>query len=700
MSYRPGGGALSASTTGALSTTGTRALAAHDARRATRARGLLTTSSFASATALLTASLAAVALTIAAPPALAQTVTAVPPVVVDGPSRDIVELDGLSIAPDGSGGLVYVKTVAGVPHVFVSSLIGGAFQPPQQVDAGLDGASSQPVIEAGNGGVLQVAFINSGALWVVGRLGSSGSYAPPMVLAGGAANPSLQRTKFGKAYLAFTAADGNGRDVRAAYYYNGRWALEPSPLNAVPADDAGTGAGRPQVAAAGDGVAIVVWGEQGHIYVRRVWGTMPSVALEQADVRTLSGWSELSAREPSVGAGGDSSYANVVFRELLTNGSETQERVLMNRLHGSVFDGVTQPDGLSTPGVEGADEPAVSDSEYGNGFVTSARDLSNQLWVTVLRRNGGRAGTLRIDSLQNASSPYGASGMDGLFSGMVVWQHDPGSLGTAEIRARRYDNGGFGSEMALSSPLLGSTDAASGLATTGDGNGDAAAAWVQTASGSKAIITAQLYQPPGSLVPTKSFQYVRTLQPVLTWSPARSSWGVTYHLSLDGAQIAQTASTSVTVPSLLAQGPHRWQVTATNPAGVSTNSRSAAVFVDTLAPIGVLKLTGAKRAGSLLHASVADRDVRPGLPPQEASGIASLYINWGDRHVYRIRRGKFHVYARPGRYTLKVTITDRAGNTTTIVRHLRIASKAKQKPPRRRTPSTKKAGTSAHASRS
>ena len=94
---------------------------------------------------------------------------------------------------------------------------------------------------------------------------------------------------FGKAYLAFTAAGDGGHDVRTAYYNQGQWALGSSPLDANPADDAGAGSGRPQVATAGDGIGIVAWGESGHIYTRRVLGTSPSIVDEQADPPSISG---------------------------------------------------------------------------------------------------------------------------------------------------------------------------------------------------------------------------------------------------------------------------------------------------------------------------------------------------------------------------------------------------------------------------
>lgn len=604
-----------------------------------------------------------------------------PDVVVAGPSADILGLDGLSVARDGTGGLAYLQDVGGVPHVFVSRLVGGSFQPPEQVDSAFQGPSSQPVIAAGNGGLVLVAFINGDALWVVDRLGAALPYQPAVDLANGASNPAISITSFGKAYLAFATAAPGGSDVRAAYYYQGQWALEPTALNAVAGDDAGTGSGRPAVAAAGDGVAIVVWGEDGHVFSRRVWATAASVIDEQADPTSLAGWREVSTDQPSVGAGGDSSYANVVFREQLTNGSQTQQRVLMNRLQGSAYDGATQPDGLTTPGAQGADLPQIADSEYGNGLVLSARDASNQVWATELQNNGLSVGTQRVDSLPNVTPPDATAGMDGLYSGLVAWQHDPGPLGTPEIRARHYGSSGFGAELVLSTPALGPTDAARGLFTAGDVDGDGAVTWVQGTGAATQIVAAQLYQPPGSFAPVSSSRYVRTVTPVLSWSVAQESWGVRYAVTIDGAPVAQTSSTSVTVPEPLSQGPHTWQVTATNPAGLTSTARAATLFVDTLAPIAALTITGVRKEGSPVHVYIADSDTPPGLPASDGSGVASVTVRWGDRTVTQLqtRHGKFHVYKRPGLYLVTVTVTDLAGNTTKLSQWVRIASRSKPK---------------------
>ena len=47
-----------------------------------------------------------------------------PATTIDGPSQEIVGFGGVAMAEDGTGGLVYLKRVEGVPHVFVSQLSG------------------------------------------------------------------------------------------------------------------------------------------------------------------------------------------------------------------------------------------------------------------------------------------------------------------------------------------------------------------------------------------------------------------------------------------------------------------------------------------------------------------------------------------------------------------------------------------------
>jgi hypothetical protein len=631
----------------------------------------------------LVAGLGLTALLALSGPAIAQPVPTAP-ITIDGPSPDIVGLSNLAIARDGTGGLVYVKQVSGVPHVFVSRLVGGSFQAPEQLDASLGGSSSQPVIAAGRGGLLRVAFINSGSLYAITRANADSGYGPPVDLFAGAANPSLQMTLIGKTYIAFTAAGAGGHDVRTAYFNAGHWALESGALDASAADDAGTGSGRPQVAAAGDGVAIVAWGEGGHVYTRRVWGTSPSVVFEQADVPSLAGWQEVSADEPMIGAGGDSSYASVVFHEVLSNGSAQQSRVLMSRLRASAFDPVTQPDAISMPSAAQADQPQVVVNDSGRGLVTSARTDSNQAVAAHLGSNDVASAGFRLDSLPNSSLPYAVPGLAGLTSDLIAWQQDPGLPSTPEIRVRyALDGLTFGPELVLSTPAQGAADAADGLSASGDATGNAAVAWVQQSAGAKQIVAAQMYQPPNAFSPTSTFRYVRTAQPALAWAPAKDQWGPTrYVVNVDGVQVAQTYATSLRLPAALADGSHAWQVTAVNPAGLTSAMRPGRFWIDTVAPQGTLTLTGKLRPKTLLHADVRYTDAPLPVPPASASGIAGVVIKWGDGSSFKIKHGNFHAYTLAGRYTITVVITDRAGNVTTLRKAIKLV--APKPPPRRK----------------
>jgi hypothetical protein len=565
----------------------------------------------------------------------------------------------MSIARDGTGGLVYLEYASGQPHAFASRLAGGQFKPAQEVDSGLGGASSQPVIAASNNGLLLIAFINSGSLYVVTRPSSSAPFSPPRLLATGASNPSIQANQFGKAYLAFTAGGGG---VRCAYYESGRWSVESAPLDAIPSDPAGAGQGRPRVATAGDGIGTVAWGERGHIYTRRVWGTSPSIVFQQADVGTVGGWTEVSADQPDIAVGGNSSWVGVVFDETIANGSQQLSRVIYNRLQGGAYNGAIGVDGLGTPGVEGAGDPRIAMAEYGNGLTSSAKQSSNQVFSAVLAANGSFAGTYRGDSLPNSSPPHAVPAAVGLNSLVLAWQHDGGIAGGTEIRARYFTVlQGLWPEQVLSTPSWGPTNAANGLAAGGDQNGDVAVAWVQGPPGAQRIVVGQMYQPPGK--PTGLSKYARGTHPILSWQPPPGAWGpMRYTVRFDGVFTGITTATSVTVPRRFRQGPHTMTVTATNPAGFQSPTAKARVIIDSVKPRVSFKLSANGKAVAI---ALQYTDRSPGV--RYSSGVGSIVIQWGDGSVSQLAVGKtrrVHFYRRRGRFRVQVTVADRAQNKT------------------------------------
>ena len=223
---------------------------------------------------------------------------------IDGPSADIQSLGDLDVARDGTGALTYVKRVDGVDHVFVSRLIDGAFQAPEQIDAGLGGAGAQPVVAASDGGRLVVAFVSGGGVFAAVRPAGAPGWAATQQIAASGSDPDVDMSINGVAYLTWsTGGDVARRPARAQRH---RFNAIPGPLDIDPAETAGTGTGRSKVAVAADGIATVVWGEAGHVYGRRIFELRLSTAPQDLGD---------NADAPDISSEDDSSFAWVVFRQ-------------------------------------------------------------------------------------------------------------------------------------------------------------------------------------------------------------------------------------------------------------------------------------------------------------------------------------------------------------------------------------------------
>ncbi len=597
-----------------------------------------------------------------------------PPHAIAGPAGAVGSLSGLSIARDGTGGIVYLAGAAGAQHVYVSRLISGVFQAPVRVDTGLAGASSQPVIAAGNSGLLLVGFINGGDLYAVQAPSTTSGWQAPLELHAGAENPSISMSHYSKAYLAFTASAGSGSDVDVEYFDNGLWQPATAPLNVTPEDDAGTGSGRPAVATAGDGIGIVAWGENGHVYARRVMYTSPSVDDEQLDPSTFDGATEVGADTPAISVGGDSSYPDIAYDETLSSGAGTWHRVLMTRLISEDVGSTVAVDGLnsSTPGSAGS--PAVAMGEYGTGFVVAGDQSTDQLIGTPLADNGAPGSPAQVSQGTSTTPLVGVPGFAGIYTTFIAWEQSA-TAGQPQVMLR-WGAGGttLGAPMVLSAAGA-QVQPADGLGAAGDNYGDAAVAWIQGESGSATLEVSQLYQAPAAPNPTKKHSYSRTARPRLSWSAAGDRWGpVSYQVTLSGAVIGQTTSTSLQVPSSLTDGPHVWKVTAVNPAGQSTTGRKATVFVDTVPPRLRISLSGRTRVKRELTLRVHAVDRPADQPGAKASGLASVRISWGDGAVVEatdIKRAH-HIYSHAGSFRIRVKATDKAGNSATVNRTVRI----------------------------
>ena len=438
-----------------------------------------------------------------------------------------------------------------VPHVFVSALVGGPVPAARRRSTPASpAASSQPVIAAGNGGVLLIAFINGGTA-VRGRPARAPprAFGAPQALAGGAANPAIQMSNFGKAYLAFTVADGAGHDVRAAYYANGGvGARGRAAQRRRRGDDAGTGSGR-----AGGGRRRRRRGD------RRLGRGRPHLHAprlgDRAERRRRAG-----RRRPRCPAAARSRPANpavgvgrrlLVRRRRLPGGRlvrrrAQQSRVLMNRLRGSQYDGAVAGRRAVDARRRERRRPEVAMSEYGQGFVTSetARPRTTcSRWSSATTARPAACSQINSLPRHRAARP-GARGSPGCSPTSSPGSRIPGSTGPAEIRVRYEPRAStLGPEHGrLLARLRARPTPARGLAAAGDVAGDAAIAWVQgTGAVDRRSSPSSSTSPRARRPPAKSAAYARTAQPVLSWAPSSDRWGpITYTVSVDGARVGQT----------------------------------------------------------------------------------------------------------------------------------------------------------------
>ncbi len=588
-------------------------------------------------------------------------------------------LDGLDLAPDGSGAIAYTLDDGGVEHVFVSRLVNGAWGAPERLDAGLGAAGTQVAVAAGDGGRLLAVFVNGGNVYADTRASAAGGWSRQTLWSGGgASDPAVDLSVNGKGYAAFAAPGAGGHDVRAAYEHDaGPWSVIGAPLDANAANDAGTGAGRPRVAVSADGVAIVVWGEGGHVFARRVWRTSPSVVVADALAGlTLEGVQAASADLPVVSTQDDDSFTGVAFQATFDLGGGTlRTRAVFRRLRGSRFETPYAVDGTPFASGQGGTAPGIATVGTGDGLVVAGNDTTNGTSALPLTGDVEPTTLLPIDTLiPNTAPGYGVPGAATARKMLVAWQVTPAG-GTPEIHVRYRDGGDLGAEQVFSQPQLGPTDAADGLLAAGDDEGDIAVAYLQGG----AIAVASVDQPPGRFAAARLTAFQPSARPRLSWTTSLEAWGRYFRVTIDGVQAGITGGRSFRPATPLAQGVHTWQVTALDRRGQQFAASPTTVKVDSVAPFLLARLSGARAAGQALKLVVQQAldtptgtaTPAPGIP---TSGVAQILVDWGDRSPRQsILHGSGHAYRKAGRYRLRIVVLDRAGNRTTVTALLRIA---------------------------
>jgi PKD domain len=619
-------------------------------------------------------------------------------VTIDGPSEDIVGFGGVAMAEDGTGGLVYLKRVDGVAHVFVSRYAEGHWMTPIRVDTEDSFAASWPRIGAADGGELIVVWATPfatqkqrpvqellGATLSVGgeRFGQA-MIVDPDIREGAGTSPDLVMSSTGQADVVYRVVQNGGsvpllrpgdvaESVRVAHFGGEQW----SRLGAINRDPgismrSPTQANAPQIAIGPTGNGVVVWQEPeitgvARIWARRIFGQSLDYVMPVSAESFAGGPIAQDADAPSV-AVSRLGQADVAYRQSFGPGSPLPgPRIFLNILPngeaagGAEFAGASVADATVSGGKAAAvGRPSVD--------IDEKEDLrllydSNGTPRVIEGNDRGLSGTLSLGSpfvgsqLSPANELPSASVMNPAGGGVSAW---PSAEAHGHpVVAVRED---FSSGAVQTGLVSGGAGGPIGeLAVGRSGLGDGLVAFQQGPLGDAAIVATRDTAPATEVVIGAPKTWVKPTQAVVTWPPASSADGpLRYQVVLDGRVLATPAGASKLRlnPLGLGSGRHRVQLLATDIDGQATLSAPSALLVD-----GIPPAVKVMRANGGYGVTVRISDAYSGLDTRAAS------VSFGDGGGAHGRKVFHHRYAHPGIYRVVVRVRDKLGNRG-VVREL------------------------------
>jgi hypothetical protein len=620
-----------------------------------------------------------------------------PAVTIDGPSESIVGFGGVAMAQDGSGGLVYLKRVGGVAHVFVSRHLNGRWLTPIQADVGQPYAASWPRIAAADGGELVVVWATPFATergktideLMGATLGPGASsfgqamIVDPDIRQGTGTSPDLAIDSSGQGDVVYRVVEEQSgqsssipllrpgdvvEQVRVAHFNGELWSglgpinrdlgvsmRPPSQLNA------------PQIALAPTDDGVVVWQEPeidgvARIWARRIFGrtldyVMPASATELNGAPLTGDDDAPSLALSRLG------QAEVAYRQAAGPGSPLPgPRVFLNTLP----DGVSQRESggsfqgavLADAAVSGGQNATVGPPSVDVDERRQLRLLYDSNGVPRVIEGAGRGlvGTLTLGPDFAGASTSAVSVMNPNGGGISAWPSaDAAGLPAVAVRENFPDG-------AVQTALLsGGAGGEIGEIAVGRSNlGDGLIAFQQGPLGNASIVAAEATAPPAGLILSVPEAWLKPSQAQVSWEPAVSANGpIRYTVVLDGHELQPRAGASaMRLPTQgLGSGVHEVRLLTTDADGQQTLSQPATLRVDATPPAARIATA---RHGRAVVVSVRDRN--SGLD------LASVRVGFGDGHRASGRRRITHFYAHPGLYVVTVRVRDRVGNDAVLRR--------------------------------
>jgi hypothetical protein len=626
---------------------------------------------------------AGAALALAIVPACAHAVI-LPAATIDGPSEEIVGFGGAAMAEDGTGGVVYLKRVEGVPHVFVSRYVEGHWLAPIRVDTEEPYTASWPRIGAAEGGELVVTwatqFASSNGKPVYELLGAelgpgSSQFGEAMIVdpdieEATGTSPDLAVSSTGQADVVYRVVETSAPDVsvlrpgdvveqvRLAHFDGTRWSnLGPINRNLAISMRPPTQANAPQIAIGPTGNGVVVWQEPNvegtaRIWARRIFGSSIDYVMGVSAESFAGAPLAQDADAPSV-AISRLGQAEIAYRQEAGPGSPLPgPRIFLNTLPDGESENGAEPTGavVADAAVSGGQDAVVGPPSVDIDEKRDARLMydSNGTPRVIEGANRSLTAALSLGPPFVGSELSCASVMNPAGGGVSAWPSS-GPQGPAVAVREDFPDG------ALQTALVsgGAGGPIGELAVGRSGLGDGIVAFQQGPVGNTAIVAAQVSAPPVASILNAPKGWIKPSQAVLSWIPATSADGpLTYTVVLDGHPLPTRAGVfSLRLNPLgLGSGTHHVQVLATDRDGESTLSAPSTLLIDGVPP--TVKITRSGDAG--VSVRVLDR----------YAGVDARAVNvsFGDGSGAGGHMHLRHRYARAGVYRVVVHVRDKLGN--------------------------------------
>jgi hypothetical protein len=611
--------------------------------------------------------------------------------VLVGPSASLLGVGNASMAPDGTGGVVWRQLSGGIPHIFVARFDEGSWSAPIPVDVGQPGPATFPAIAAGDGGRLLVVWVQPWASESTGgqapktiyqlmsallQPGTDG-FGPAMqvdprdVGDGSGVYPQLAMAPDGDAYVVYRAVTNPLSpnepqppgtiapmqpgdelvDVRVAQF-NGLFWSSLGAANRLPAQVTmrkPTAENAPQIAVDRAGDALVVWQEPSidgfaRIWARRLFGGTQGVVMPVSPQNLDGHPVSVDADAPSLSFS-DYAGAKVGFRLGGGPGSPLgTPHVMVNTLPSGLadtavnFTGAVAIGGASTVGVPSV---AVDDNgDFQAGFTAASQ-------TQLVTGNETSAGSPR--ALGPAAGDPALATLDPDGGGAQIWP-GLGSGGRPVVQVRQTLPDGGLQTAALSAPISGPV---SSMTIGPSGQGDALVAFEQGLSTTAQLAVATVQAPPHSFFAFTPISWVNRRAVTVSWNPAPNVIGsVTYSVLLDGLVRASGLHDLRYrfAPRGLGDGVHQLQIRATDSAGEDTTSPVAKLKIDANPPLVSVRSLAGHRVRVLV------RDAGSGA---RARGTL---IEFGDGTHVTGELTAVHHYRGAGRRLITVRCSDKVGN--------------------------------------